>query len=208
MADDNDPEKKRLELDRERLLIEKSRLHIEREKLYLERYRTDVAPMETFDLENSKAAAAMAQMTIRTLFLLNGGAFVAWPSLQKMFEGTAILEDLKLSLVAHGSGVLATVTASVFAFLALEAGAFRASAERDVRAMVRNKAYVEEGPPDPNAKAPTVGEIATAKNLRDRHGRHARLYRNIALFVVVLSCLAFVGGATLGAIGFFVRTPQ
>jgi hypothetical protein len=199
---DAEIEKERLAIEHERLNLERSKLHIEREKLYLERYRVDVAPMENFDVEASRAAVSMAQMTIRTLILMNSGAVIVWPSLQKVFEGALTPSSLGHALSAHAFGIVAALIAAIFAFLSLHAGANRATAERNVRAMVRNKAHVEESPHVPKASGPTAEEIAREEALRKRRGRAALRHQYVGIAAAIISCAAFVAGAVIGGTSF------
>jgi hypothetical protein len=91
------------------------------------------------------------------------------------------------------------VTPAVSAFLSLQTGSTRATKERDVRAMRRNKSHLENAQYGSKDVPPTADEITTAEARRDRLSRSAQIWRWAGIFAVLVSCGAFIAGATIGA---------
>jgi hypothetical protein len=117
-----DTENARIELERYRAETDRLRATLDQERLALERHRADLdryrAQLDTESGQRrtmSEAIVRFAEMTVRSLLILNGAAAISL----LVFVGNAAarsgLPNLRPALIAFGAGaVLSVVTAAFF----------------------------------------------------------------------------------------------
>jgi hypothetical protein len=117
-----DAESARIELDRYRAETDRLRATLDEERLALERHRVDLDRYRAqLDFQNSQrrpmfeAVIRFAEMTVRSLLILNGVAAIALLTFVGNAAARAGALNFRLALIAFGAGaVLSVVTAAFF----------------------------------------------------------------------------------------------
>lgn len=194
----------RLELDRARLEVERARLKLDaaahqdqRTRTYLERWRTDVGPLHESEESAWGRAYGYAQTAIRSLYLLNGGALVAFPAFAQL-AGTPISEHLTLFLLSGGSFVSGLVLVGATNILAYVSADAQVAAVREEKENVKinlNRSHNEDGY--------TEREEARTKQAATLQSKYRRTAYRTALWCLGLgagSLVMFLAGAIFAAL--------
>jgi hypothetical protein len=180
----------RLDLERRRYLDETTRT-------FLERWRTDVQPLHEHRLMSREHAYGYAKVAIQTMFLLNGGALIAFPAFAQLVE-TAFKDHVTFALLSIGGFVLGLLLIAITALLAyLSMGA-------DAAAVNQKEEYVKLGLNRDRAADDDKPEYdekrATAEKERKRKYNLATRLAWSGLALWVASLAAFVFGAIFAAL--------
>jgi hypothetical protein len=187
-------EQARLAIETERLKMEQVRLGIENDRKYFEQWKTDLSPLEQNALEASKAAITFAQNTLRSLFLLNGGALIALPTFSSMLRfSPAQTYYLLLPIGSFVVGLVMCTVASFLAYFALGQSAARLYARMEVFKVNLNEGRVAE-----DIKTTLRESKKFHVSAEQKAHRSLNRYEVTAVLFGVASLLSFIFGATTG----------
>jgi hypothetical protein len=180
-----------------RLEIERLRLETERYRVFLQRWEVDVRPIHEIQERSREMSHSYSKMGIQTMFLLNGGAVIAFPTFAK-------LADVKFA--DHSTLALSSVGAFVFGliFIAMTTISAFFTMDADARAalhwseMVKSNLNWEQDPQKSKKDWDAIRAAAEAN--RSRYGRHTQVWRMLAVAFAFGSCAAFSVGAILAAV--------
>lgn len=180
----------RLDLERRRYLDETTRT-------FLERWRTDVQPLHEHRLMSREHAYGYAKVAIQTMFLLNGGALIAFPAFAQLVE-TAFKDHVTFALLSIGGFVLGLLLIAITALLAyLSMGADAAAVsqkEEYVKLGLNREQAADDDKPEYDEKR------VTAEKERKRKYNLATRLAWSGLVLWVASLAAFVFGAIFAAL--------
>lgn len=192
----NERERWHLELERQRLVLDRIRHEDETMRTFLERWRTDVQPVHEAKERSREMAYGFAKMAIQTMFLLNGGALIAFPTFAELV-GPGLTSQLMFALISIAAFVVGLVfigVTSLLAYLAMNA---------DAEALSQREEYVKLGLNQSRAEAEEqskyVSSRAAAEERREYFYQWAVKYRACALSLGIASTVAFMTGAFFAA---------
>lgn len=181
----------RLEVERARLALDQASYKNEVTRTFLQRWHTDVQPVhETFE-RSREMAHGFAKLAIQMMFLLNGGALIAFPAFAQLV-GTGFRENVDLALFSIGGFVLGLALiafATLLAYISMEA---------DTEALGQREEYVKLGlnqsqVPDKD-KPEYDKKRADAEEARKRHFGRAMRFRAWSMGLGISSLVAFLVG--------------
>lgn len=187
-----------------RLQIENLRLETERYRVFLQRWETDVRPIHEIQERSREMSHAYSKMGIQTMFLLNGGAVIAFPTFAK-------LADVKFS--DHSMLALSSIGAFVFGlvFIAVTTVSAFFSMDADTQAALRWSEVVKcklNKELDPkNTKEDWDAKRNAAEADQKRLGCVSRKWRRASVVFAFGSCGAFIMGAAFAAVVLWI-TPH
>lgn len=171
----------------------------------MERWKVDVVPFEDTHIEASKAAISFAQTTVKTGYILNGGALIALPTFVQALS-IPIYTHLTLYVIAivlFFLGLISSGIANVFYYLALTSISSRSFHRREAQILKLNEQHnYVENKNDHIAKLDAVQTKITKENKR------SRILQYIAFASTSLAILAFSIGAIVSAYLIFEGTIQ
>lgn len=180
-----------------RLEVERLRHENERFRSHLERWRTDVDPLYQAGEHSREMAFQFAQSAVKSMFLLNGGALIAFPAFAQLV-GTVFSENIALFLLSAGSfvgGLTLIAIATVLAYKAMDADAEAIRQRQEVVKIDLNRSY------DPKWYTGDVKKRRSeAEKAEERSARQFQRISGWALGLGVGSLVAFVSGAIFGAL--------
>ena len=190
-------EQQRVLLDAEKVQLEKRKAANDQYKNFLDQWRTDIAPLDKSASLSRQFAVQFAQTALRTVFLLNGGAFVAVPAFAKLVD-VSIKEQLPLfivSMAAFAFGLVLSAVVAIFAFKSTEHDAAATFSHLEVVKTRLNKGQNPNsfGEEQANKLAAAVSEEDASRKSRDRMQKWA-----LAFGIAGLVC--FVIGASVATI--------
>ena len=196
MSDEQGPadpvEALRLEVEKARLGIEQASFLNEQMRTYLERWRTDVQPVHEHRMMSREHGHAFAKVGIQMMFLLNGGALIAFPAFAKLVD-VSFSEQITWALLSIASFVLGLVLIAVTALLAY------LSMAADAEAVSNQEEYLKLGlnqSTAPNDEKPSFDSPrATAETARARKYAATTRFAEWGLGLTIGSVVAFVFGA-------------
>ncbi len=118
-------ERLRLQVEEIRLKFDHLSLLNEKTRTFLQRWQTDVLPVHESGERSREMAATYAQMTIKTMFLLNGGALIVFPAFAELID-TPLSDQILMFVGSIGSFVLGLALiaiTSLLAYMSLDADA-------------------------------------------------------------------------------------
>ena len=187
----------RLDLERRRYLDETTRT-------FLERWRTDVQPLHEHRLMSREHAYGYAKVAIQTMFLLNGGALIAFPAFAQLL-GTAFKDHVTIALLSIGGfvfGLVLIVITTLLAYLSTAADAEAVNQKEEYVKLGLNRDQVaDDDKPEYDKKR------ATAEKERKRHYGRATRLALWGLGLGVGSLAAFVFGAIFAALVLSAAQP-
>jgi len=199
MTDDRTDEEKSLwaAIEKTRLEIERATYLNETTRTYLERWRTEVQPVHEEKERSREMAFGFAKMAIQTMFLLNGGALIAFPAFAGLV-GAAFKEHISIFLLSAGGFVTGLVFIAITGLLAY------ISMDADTEAIRQREEIVKIDlikAQNPDGFTPDMQKIQDeAKQARDASYQRAVGLRRRALGLGIGSMFAFVFGASFAAV--------
>ena len=187
----------RLEVERLRLQLDEARQRDERTRTFLERWRTDVGPLHEAAERSRDMTFGFAQMAIRSMFLLNGGALVAVPAFAELV-GAAFQENLTaflLSGLGFVTGLILIAITTVLAYTSMDADAEAIRQDQEVVKINLNRSENPKSYTDKVKKQQSAAEAA-----RQKFGRRSTKLRAWALWLGVGSMGAFIFGTVFAAV--------
>jgi hypothetical protein len=174
-----------------RLEIERLRLETERYRVFLHRWEADVRPIHEIQERSREMSHAYSKMGIQTMFWLNGGAVVAFPTFAKLAD-VKFAEHATPALFSVGAfvvGLVCIAITTVCAFFAMDSDT---QAIRNWSEVIKSNLNKELDPK--NTKADWDARRDAAEKAQAAHGRAERCWRNVAVGFAFGSCGAFIGG--------------
>lgn len=191
MAQENEPMKSSAQLDLARLALEQRAAQNEATRIYLERWRVDLEPLHEHRLMSRRQANDYAKAAGQMLFLLNGGALLAFPAIAELL-GTGFRGHISLVISGMGAFFAGLVTVGIATLLAFLANV------SDAGAVQHREEFIKLGLNKSNAPAE---QQATFDERRDQEENERkdkiRLANLLALwgfFLYAASLIAFVVG--------------
>lgn len=187
-----------------RLDLERLRYLDERTRTFLERWRTDVQPLHEHRLMSREHGYGYAKVAIQTMFLLNGGALIAFPAFAQLL-GTAFKDHVTIALLSIGGfvfGLVLIAITTLLAYLSMAADAEAVNQKEEYVKLGLNRDQVAD-----DDKLEYDKKRATAEKERKRK---FNLATGLALSGVVLwvaSLAAFVFGALFAALVLSAAQP-
>lgn len=183
-------------LEVQKIELEKVRLRMEEQQNFHERWKLDVVSKEKLNATAAKEALAFAQSALRSCFLLNGGALIAFPAIAKFLQIDPELDNkiIVLPIILFIAGLTASSISNFFTYLALAKNAERNWSDREINALRLNAEHNPKTKPD-NYDEVIENLQTTRENENNSSGRFAL----VALILFVISILSFIGGAGFGA---------
>lgn len=170
-----------------------------RELLDLEHWRANVGSVDDDRRLADSTAAQLAQMTLKSGFLLNGGALIAVPAFLALFEERApgLVSQLAFAIGIFVLGLIFVSAATVAAFFAIAAEADRCHHLREVRAHAwhEGRAPAEEKRQHRLAREAAQAEV-------DLHAKCYDGRRAFAIACAILSLLIFPVGVAFAVVAF------
>lgn len=200
---DNPADIAKLSIAERQLRLEESRYRLEKEFHYLERWKVDVVPFENYHIEASKAAISFAQTTVKTGYILNGGALIALPTFVQALS-IPIYNHLTLYVIAivlFFLGLISSGIANVFYYLALASISSRSLHRREAQVLRLN----EQHNPVEN-KNDHIDKLNTVQAKVTKENKRSKILQYIAFASTSLAILAFSIGAIVGAYLIFEGT--
>lgn len=176
--------------------VELIRLQYEHFRTYLQRWETDLRPLHEAKERSREMAHAYTKMGIQTMFLLNGGAIIAFPTFAKM-AGITFADHPVLALLSVGAfvtGLVLIAVTTIYAFLSMDADSKALTHSSEITKCQLNK---EQDPQNTRFNWDQRRQSAE-KSLKEQMNAEERL-RSIAIRLGVGSCVAFCVGALLAA---------
>ncbi|MCW8914847.1 MAG: hypothetical protein OQK24_03220 [Magnetovibrio sp.] len=177
----------------DRLEVEKFIAKQEYTKTYLERWKLDVVDRRTVQINLAHSASDFGKFTLRSIFLLNGGAMIALPAFGQLVD--KIDASLLSTSLGWFAGGLSVVTiAMLFAYFSLSATAISWRCAMDGSASSLNQEQAKEGEKDNFNTA-----IENFEKDRVRYNKYSDVFEFLAIIFAVAGLIAFIVGANSGA---------
>jgi hypothetical protein len=178
------------------LEFERLRVEIERRRLMLDERRAELEALLVGAEDSREFANQYAKAALQSLFLLNGGALIAFPAFGQLV-GTAFNEQLGvviLSLAGFVGGLACVILATLLAFLALDADA------QCIYYMTedRQRQYAKVQYPDTYDEAIEAARVES-EMMSGKCQAQFVLRRRWAILLGLLSLAAFIFGALCAA---------
>ncbi len=187
-----------------RLDLERRRYMDETTRTFLERWRTDVKPLHEHRLMSREHAYGYAKLAIQTMFLLNGGALIAFPAFTQLL-GTAFKDHVTIALMSIGGFVFGLVLIAItilLAYLSMAADAEAVNQKEEYVKLGLNRDQVAD-----DKKPEYDKKRATAEKERKRKYELATRLALWGLGLGVGSLAAFVFGAIFAALVLSAAQP-
>ena len=165
---------------------------------FFQRHRSAIDPLQAERKGWYDHAVGYGQMSLRSLFILNGGALIAVPAFAAMLgDGlwTRGVEWPFYGFLAFMSGLVLCATATFCAFFAMTRYGHRTgeTIER-VGAVLESDFIVQLGGKRPADESPRTTKTKKEK----RFGEIGALWETAAIIIAILSFIAFITGAVIG----------
>ena len=167
-------------------------------QFYFAGWNADVVSVEEDRRKTTEIAANIAQVTLKTGALLNGGAIIALPALKGVLGDSVSGEIVIVSVGFFVVGLLLNAISSTWAYIALDLTLNKLNHLREQRAINRNIPDAE----DKDERAKLEQRLGEEKRNVDRANEASGKYGRRALCAHWLSLLAFVIGAIIGGLSF------
>ena len=194
--DDRQFERLKVQIELQRLDLERLKISNEKTRNFLDRWRTDITPIVEQGNFSRKATNDFSTQALRSLFLLNGGALVAFPAFAKLVNISiaAVTSIFIGAMLAFTIGLSLTVLAIYLAYLGMDDDfrALRHNAEIMKFRLNRNEA------PDHHNQIAETGK-RDAENAALRHGRRGAKRVKYANAIGISALFAFLIGVGLSA---------
>ena len=186
----------KLEIEKLRLALDNAKHQNDLTRTYLERWRTDVQPVHEHRLKSRDQAYGFIKMAVQSVFLLNGGALIAFPTFAKLTDAT-LRDHLPQSLKGIGCFVAGLILTAMAMLLAAFAYGLDTDALERKEKAVKAGVNLQHSSPDRRADLEKVRDAAEAE--RARLGKHAIRTGYIAIALAALALTVFIGGAYFAA---------
>ena len=177
------------QLEAHRLELERIKIQFEKERNYLQRWTTDISPVEEELLETHRSAVGIAQMVLRSGFLVNGGALIALPAFIALFQVDASM----LVIAAVGcfvAGLLSCGAGAIGAFLTLDNWGVAVIQKREWRAIKQNTESFPDKPENQGANE----RLDAIDEKRREAERNSRRWFRFSLWACILAFVVFAAG--------------
>ena len=180
-----------------RLEIERLQYSNDRFRTHLERWRTDVEPLYHAGERSRDMAFQFAQTAIRSMFLLNGGALIAFPAFAELV-GTEFHQNIWEFLLSTGGfvlGLVLIVATTLLAYMAMDADAAAIRQRQEIVKIDLNRSHAPEWYSNEVKQARVDAEAAENKS--------AGLFKVLSSWALALgigSIAAFLFGAAFAAV--------
>ncbi len=166
----------------------------------------EVDPHLATAVTSERAAFDLAQASIRTSILLNGGAFIAIPTIVTLFglDVLAVKFSLIGTTVLFAGGLLTAWLAAVFGLFALSARA----ASKEVLASAMRSRVTREHYPHHERAVTWASEERVYIEASEQKERQFTLRRKSAVVSCGLSGFLFVSGAVWGGYTIITAPPK
>lgn len=174
--------------------VEVMRLQYEQHRIFLQRWEATLHPSLEAAERSRDMAHGYTKIGVQMMFLLNGGAIIAFPTFANM-AGIRFADHPRLavcSILAFVLGLALIAVTTIYAFLAMDADSRAIRESTNAKLASLNKELEPQ-----NATWDQSRDKAEKQEAKDRKSANCR--RTIAICLSIASWLAFVGGASIGA---------
>ena len=185
----------RLEVERTRAEIDRLRYLDESHRTFLQSWQIQVAPIHEEQERSRELGAGYAQVGIKSMFILNGGALVALPAFVKM-AGTGLATETAFfasSVASFVIGLVLITVTTLFAYLSLDAEV--AALRR--RGNVLRLDLIKGCNPVAFTKDQEQERHENEEG-REKFGDLASQFTKVAVGLAIASLVAFIAGAVIG----------
>lgn len=127
----------RVEMERERIALDRIHTKLENQRVHNERWNINVGAVQKNEMAASGSAVDMAKLTLRSAFLMNGGALIALPAFGQLV-GSISKGYLVFALGAFVLGLVVTSIATLASYLSLHRNSSAQTQLANHRAMSLN----------------------------------------------------------------------
>ena len=187
----------RLEVERARLAIDQAEYRESATRTFLERWRVDVQPEHEHLLMSRQHAHEFAKVAIQTVFVLNGGALIAFPAFAQLV-GTGFENSVGWALSGIAAFVLGLVLialTTLIAYLSMVADMEAVWQSRERVTASLNQTQVPEAEQSRFDERRAEADAALA-----RYNRISMRLRAWGIALGIGSILAFMVGAACAAV--------
>ncbi|MDE2029089.1 MAG: hypothetical protein KGI97_00835 [Alphaproteobacteria bacterium] len=165
-------------------------------RIFLEQWETDTRPVHEMLLKSWDNGHAFAKLTIQTMFFLNGGALIAFPTFAKL-ANVVFAEHLHLSLASIFSFIIGLICIAVTSLLAYFTCANQSNMLVWIQEVRKLDLHCARDPQEKTGQWKTKKDEAM-ENVKKEEKKLKRILW-ITIIIGLFSLFAFITGSCLAA---------